>query len=46
MKRMVEDLEGAESTYGDIGAKLAGKRTQGFHHDRLEIMLAGDTCHF
>ena len=39
MKQMVEDLEGAEPTYSDIGATLAGKWPQGFHHDRYEIVL-------
>lgn len=39
MKRMVEDLEGAEPTYSDIGATLAGKRPEAFHHDHFEIVL-------
>ena len=39
MRQMVEDLEGAEPTYSDLGATLAGKRPQGFHHDRYEIVL-------
>jgi uncharacterized protein (UPF0548 family) len=45
MKRMVEDLEGAEPTYSDIGATLAGKRPQGYHHDHYEIVLGqGQAC--
>src|SRR5271155_3215192 len=39
MKQMMEELEGAEPTYSDIGATLAGKRPQGFHHDHYEIVL-------
>jgi uncharacterized protein (UPF0548 family) len=39
MKQMVEDRKGAEPTYSDIGATLAGKRPEGFHHDRYEIVL-------
>ncbi len=39
MTRLVEDLETAEPTYGDIGATLAGKRPKGFHHDRFEDAL-------
>lgn len=39
MERMVEDLDGVEPTYGDIGATLAGKRPQGFHHDRRETVV-------
>ncbi len=30
MKRLVEDLETAEPTYGDIGATLAGKTARRF----------------
>jgi hypothetical protein len=33
MKRLVEALEGAEPTYDDVGATLAGKKPEGFHHD-------------
>jgi len=39
MKRMVEDLESSEPTYADIGATLAGRHPDGFHHDRYEIAL-------
>jgi uncharacterized protein (UPF0548 family) len=39
MKQMVEDLEKAAATYGDIGATLAGKRPDGFHHDHYETVL-------
>ena len=39
MKQLVEDLEGAEPTYSDIGATLAGTRPEGFHQDRYEIVL-------
>lgn len=39
MKRLVEEVEGAELTYSDIGAALAGKRPDGFHHDRYEAVI-------
>jgi uncharacterized protein (UPF0548 family) len=39
MKQMLETLESAEPTYGDIGATLAGKRPEGFHHDHFETVL-------
>jgi uncharacterized protein (UPF0548 family) len=39
LKQMVEDLEGAEPTYSDIGATLTGKRPDGFHHDHYETVL-------
>jgi len=39
MKQMVEDLEDATPTYSDIGATLAGKRPDGFHHDHYETVL-------
>jgi len=39
MKQMVEDLESAEPTYSEIGATLAGKRPDGFHHDCYESVL-------
>jgi uncharacterized protein (UPF0548 family) len=39
MRRLVEDLESAEPTYSDIGATLAGKCPEGFHHDRYETEL-------
>lgn len=39
MQRLVEDLGSAEPTYSDIGATLAGKRPDGFHHDRYEAVL-------
>jgi uncharacterized protein (UPF0548 family) len=39
MKRLLEDLEGAELTYSDVGATLAGKCPEGFHHDRYEAVL-------
>ena len=39
MKRLVEDLEGAEPTYSDIGATLAGRQPEGFHHDHYETVL-------
>jgi uncharacterized protein (UPF0548 family) len=39
MKRLLEDLEGAEPTYSDIGATLAGRSPEGFHHDRYEAVL-------
>jgi uncharacterized protein (UPF0548 family) len=39
MKQMVEDLEGAEPTYSEIGATLTGKRPDGFHHDHYETVL-------
>ncbi len=39
MERMVQTLESAEPTYSDIGATLAGKQPQGFHHDCYETVL-------
>ena len=39
MSRLVEDLESAEPTYREIGATLAGKKPEGFHHDRYEDVL-------
>jgi uncharacterized protein (UPF0548 family) len=39
MNKLLEDLEKAEPTYKDIGATLAGKRPDGFHHDRFEVVL-------
>ena len=39
LQRMVEDLEGAEPTYRDIGGTLAGIRPEGFHHDHYETSL-------
>src|SRR5271157_3038229 len=39
MKRLVEDLERSELTYGDIGATLDGNRPEGFHHDHYETVL-------
>ncbi len=39
MQKLLEDLERAEPTYGDVGATLARKCPDGFHHDRFEIVL-------
>lgn len=39
MKRLLADLESAELTYGDIGATLAAKRPEGFHHDQFEDVV-------
>ena len=39
MTRLVESLESAEPTYDDIGATLAGKWPEGFHHDRYAAQL-------
>jgi uncharacterized protein (UPF0548 family) len=39
MKQLVDDLKSAEPTYSDIGATLAGKQPDGFHHDRYETLL-------
>jgi uncharacterized protein (UPF0548 family) len=39
MEQLVEDLKMAEPTYSDIGATLAGKRPEGFHHDRYDAAL-------
>ena len=46
MKQMVEDLEGTEPTYPDIGATLAGKPPPGYHHDCYEIVLGQGTKAF
>jgi uncharacterized protein (UPF0548 family) len=39
MKQMLESLESVEPTYSDIGATLAGRQPEGFHHDRFETVL-------
>ena len=39
MARLVDALTGAEPTYGDIGATLAGNQPDGFHHDRYQAEL-------
>jgi len=39
MEQMVKDLQSAEPTYPDIGATLAGKRPERFHHDHHELVL-------
>jgi uncharacterized protein (UPF0548 family) len=39
MKRLVASLDGAEPTYGDVGATLTGQQPEGFHHDRYEVVL-------
>jgi uncharacterized protein (UPF0548 family) len=39
MARLVEDLRRSEPTYSDIGSTLAGKRPEGFNHDRFEAVL-------
>jgi uncharacterized protein (UPF0548 family) len=39
MTRLLEDLESTEPTYSDIGATLAGKKPEGFHHDRYEAVI-------
>jgi uncharacterized protein (UPF0548 family) len=40
MNQLVDDLKSAEPTYSDVGATLAGKRPDRFHHDRYETMLS------
>ena len=39
MDRLLGELANAEPTYDDIGATLAGRRPEGFHHDRFEMVL-------
>jgi uncharacterized protein (UPF0548 family) len=39
MKQLVQDLEDAEPTYDDVGATLAGKKPEGFHHDSYEAVV-------
>lgn len=39
MQRLLQDLENAEPTYGDIGATLAGKTPEGFHRDHFEDVV-------
>jgi uncharacterized protein (UPF0548 family) len=46
MKRLVEDLETAEPTYGDVGATLGGTCPAGFHHDRYEAILGSGSQAF
>jgi uncharacterized protein (UPF0548 family) len=46
MKKMVENLENTVPTYSDIGATLAGKRPEGFHHDHYETVLGNGSAAF
>ena len=39
MERLLERLETARLTYDDVGATLAGKRPEGFHHDRYDAVV-------
>jgi uncharacterized protein (UPF0548 family) len=39
VERLVQSLAGVEPTYGDVGATLAGRQPEGFHHDRYETVL-------
>jgi uncharacterized protein (UPF0548 family) len=39
MARLLEDLENTEPTYGDIGATLASKKPEGFHHDHYDAVI-------
>ena len=39
MEQLVEDLKSAAPTYSEIGATLAGRRPEGFRHDRYEAVL-------
>jgi uncharacterized protein (UPF0548 family) len=39
MARLLEDLENTEPTYGDIGAILASKKPEGFHHDHYDSLI-------
>lgn len=39
LARTVDDFKGTEPNYTDIGATLAGKRPDGFHHDHYEAVL-------
>jgi uncharacterized protein (UPF0548 family) len=39
MMRLLEDLESTEPTYSDIGATLAGKKPEGFHHDHYGAVI-------
>ena len=36
---MLDDSRSSDPTYSDIGATLAGKQPDGFHHDRYEAVL-------
>lgn len=39
MARLLDGLKSAQPTYSDIGATLAGRRPDGFHHDRYQAEL-------
>ncbi|HEX3795042.1 MAG TPA: DUF1990 domain-containing protein [Acidimicrobiales bacterium] len=39
IKQMVANLQSAVPNYDDIGATLAGKQPEGFHHDHYEVVL-------
>jgi uncharacterized protein (UPF0548 family) len=39
MLRVVEELQDTQPTYGDLGATLAGRRPEGFRHDRYQTDL-------
>jgi uncharacterized protein (UPF0548 family) len=39
MKRLLEDLGSAQPTYSEVGATLAAKKPEGFHHDHFEDVL-------
>jgi uncharacterized protein (UPF0548 family) len=46
MRQMVDSLDDAEPTYGDIGATLAGTQPEGFHHDSYEAELGSGSDTF
>lgn len=39
MLRLVEEMKGTEPTYDELGATLLGKRPEGFHHHRYDVVL-------
>lgn len=43
MRMLLDELENLEPTYNDIGATLAAKRPDGFHHDHYDAMIGQGT---
>jgi uncharacterized protein (UPF0548 family) len=39
MNRLVEALQGAQPTYGDLGGTLTGRQPEGFRHDHYKMEL-------
>jgi uncharacterized protein (UPF0548 family) len=39
MLRLLEEMKGTEPTYDELGATLLGRRPEGFHHHRYDVVL-------